>query len=128
MLSIWQRSQSRLGLRTSSSRRRSRPLLSKVGGPLSVTCSEYDFYNGSGDFLEVSYERGSRRRFGTVCARSILEMEMLMQNIVEQQRVMAEAINMMVRNGATGAGLATTIVTLRRSHRSRPHGSVAAHA
>ena len=33
-----------------------------------------------------------------------------MQSIVEQQRVLAETINMMVRNGATGAGLATTIV------------------
>ncbi len=33
-----------------------------------------------------------------------------MQSIVEQQRVLAETIDMMVRNGATGAGLATTIV------------------
>ena len=37
-------------------------------------------------------------------------MEVLLQSIVEQQRVLAETINMMVRNGATGAGLATTIV------------------
>ncbi len=37
-------------------------------------------------------------------------METLLQSIVEQQRVLAETINMMVRNGATGAGLATTIV------------------
>ena len=37
-------------------------------------------------------------------------METLLQSIVDQQRIMAEAINMMVRNGATGAGLATTIV------------------
>ena len=37
-------------------------------------------------------------------------METLLQSIVEQKRVLAETINMMVRNGATGAGLATTIV------------------
>ena len=37
-------------------------------------------------------------------------METLLQSIVDQQRIMAEAINMMVRNGATGTGLATRIV------------------